>query len=293
MTAEENKILAIKYYSFFNGEALTTFEELMAPDFMMTIGSFPDPLYGPEGFKQLITMMRTAMPDLHFSVEHLVAQDDIVVGNWMSSGTHTGGPFVTAMGALPADGRQFTIHGISWLRIANGKIVESYVCEDAMGLLAQLGGLPSPEARTHLAATSEAERIINRYFIDVMTLGNLELINDLVTPDFSLTILTLPEPIRGPEGLRQFVTRLRGAFPELTFTVERVIVEGNFASARWNNAGTQVNPFLGVPATNKLIKDHGVDIFRLANGKIAEVWIYEHDLQLMQQLGVVEEAARV
>jgi steroid delta-isomerase-like uncharacterized protein len=161
-----------------------------------------------------------------------------------------------------------------------------------MGLLKQLGGLPSEE-RTHLSFTDEANAVINRYFNDVMTQGKLELIDDLVTPDFSLTILTLPEPIRGPEGLKQFVTRLRGAFPELKFDVERVIVEGNFVTARWKNAGMQTGAFLGVPATNKIIKDDGVDIFRLSNGRIADIWIYEHDLQLMQQLGVVPDPARV
>ncbi len=287
MTTEENKILAIKYYSFFNGAALTTIEDLLAPDFAMTIGSYPEPLSGPEDFKRLISMMRNAIPDLHFSVEHLVAQDDIVLGNWQSSGTHTGGPFVTGMGAIPADGRQFNIHGVSWLQIANGKIVESYVCEDAMGLIGQLGGLPSQQPLTHLASKDEVADIMDRYFDKVMTQGKLELIDELVTPEFALTILTLPEPIRGPEGLKQFVQRLRGAFPDLVFNVGKVISEGNFVTARWSNVGTQSGTFLGAPATNKSITDHGVDIFRLANGKIAEIWIYEHDLQLMQQLGVV------
>jgi steroid delta-isomerase-like uncharacterized protein len=293
MTIEDNKTLAIQYYSFFNGEALTTIEDLIAPDFQMTIGSYPAPLSGPEGFRQLITMMRGALPDLHFTVEHLVAQDDIVVGNWMSSGTHKGGPFVTGMGALPADGHQFTIHGVSWLRIANGKLVESYVCEDAMGLITQLGGLPSQAPLTHLSSKGEVADIMERYFNGVMSQGKLELIDDLVTPEFALTILTLPAPIRGPEGLKQFVTRLRGAFPDLTFSVGSVIAEGNFVTVRWNNTGMQSGAFLGAPATNKVVTDHGVDIFRIANGKIAEIWIYEHDLQLMQQLGVVKEPATV
>lgn len=293
MSAEANKALALKYYSFFNGDPSTTFEELIAPEFVMTIGSYPNPLYGPEGFRQLITMMRGALPDLHFSVENLVSQGDTVVGSWMSSGTHRGGPFVTGLGAIPGDGRQFTIHGISWLRIANGKLVESYVCEDAMGLLKQLGGLPSQEKPTHLAPLSEVQQLMQRYFIDVMSQGKLDLIDDLVTSDFSLTILTLPEPIRGPEGLKQFVSRLRGAFPDLLFTLEQVIAEGNFVAARWSNGGIQSGEFLGAPATNKRITDHGVDIFRVANGRIASIWIYEHDLQLMQQMGVVEEPARV
>ena len=288
MTAEENKAIAIKYYSIFNGEDLAQINDLMSSDFVMTIGSYPKPLYGPDGFKQLISMMRSALPDLHFALNHLIAQDNIAVGHWTSSGTHTGGPFVTGMGALPADGHQFTIHGISWLRIENGKIVESYVCEDAIGLVKQLGGLPSQNAPTHLATTDEKENLISRYFNEVMTQGNLQLIDDLVTPDFTLIILTLPEPIRGPEGLKQFVTRLRGALPDLQFTLEHQITEGDKVTARWTNVGTHKNTFLGAPPTGKRITDHGVDIFRIANNRIAELWIYEHDLQLMQQLGVVD-----
>lgn len=293
MSIAENRELAIKYYSIFNGDDLASLEDFISPEFVITIGSYPDPLYGPEGFRQLITMMRTALPDLHFSVQQLIAGEDVAVGHWTSSGTHTGGPFVIALGALPADGRQFTIHGISWLRIKDGKLIESYVCEDAVGLAKQLGGLPSEAAPTHLPTPPDKEALIRRYFDDVMTQGNLDVIDDLVTPDFTLTILTLPAPIRGPEGLKQFVTRLRGALPDLKFTLGDYISEGNNIVARWSNVGIQTGEFLGAPATHKVITDHGVDIFRIAHDKIAEVWIFEHDLQLMQQLGAIPVSTHV
>jgi steroid delta-isomerase-like uncharacterized protein len=293
MSSEESKVIALKYYSVFNSQNLAEIEEFIDPEFVITIGSYPDPLYGPEGFRQLISMMHAALPDLHFSLNHLIAQDNIAVGDWTSSGTHTGGPFVTAAGALPANGNQFTIHGISWLRIENGKLKESYVCEDAIGLLKQLGGLPTDAKPTHLATVPEKGDLVKRYFEDVMTQGKLDLIDDLVTPDFTLTILTLPDPIRGPEGLKQFVTRLRGALPDLNFTLGEYITEGDKVVARWKNVGTHAGSFLGAAPTGKSVSDHGVDIFRIANGKIAEIWIYEHDLQLMQQLEAISLPASV
>ena len=291
MSTDETKIIAIKYYSMFNGGNLAAIEDLMAPDFTMTIGSVAEPLHGPEGFRQLITMMRSAFPDLHFALKHLIAQDDIAVGHWTSSGTHAGEPFITIRGTLPASGRQFAIKGVSSLRIANGKIVESYVCEDAMGFLQQLGALPSQTEPTRLPSPREQEALIRRYFNEVMNQGMLELIDDLVTPDFAFRIVTRPEPIRGPEGLKQFVTMLRGALPDLHFTLEHQIIEGNTVVARWSNAGTHTGEFLGAAPTNKRITDHGVDIFQIIDGKIAEILVYDHDLQLMRQLGFISVPA--
>lgn len=68
-------------------------------------------------------------------------------------------------------------------------------------------------------------------------------------------------------------------------TVERQkIDEGDKVAARCFITGTHKGEFLGIPPTGNEVKDQGLDIFRVANGKILEIWVNEHDLGLMQQL---------
>src|SRR5262249_61552341 len=97
MTIEEqNRAIAMRYYNeIMNQGNLATIDELMSPDFLFTIPTHPEPFRGPEGFKQLVTMLRGAFPDMHLSVEHLLVEGDTVVGHWTGQGTHTGGKLHT------------------------------------------------------------------------------------------------------------------------------------------------------------------------------------------------------
>jgi steroid delta-isomerase-like uncharacterized protein len=291
-TEEENKAIARRYYREIMSEGnLAVIDELVAPDFVFSIPTHPDPYYGPEGFKQLVTMLHGAFPDVHFIVEDLLAQGDTVVGHWTGTGTHTGGPLHTVMGDIPASGKGFTIDGMTWLRIVNGKIVESRGNEDTLGLLTQIGVIPSQSAPPQPTSPEQNEALVSRYFNEVMNQGKLEVIDEIMAPNFAFSIPTLPEPIRGPEGMKQFVTGLRTGFPDIHFTVERHIVDGNKAAARWIITGTHLGPFLGVPPSGHKVKDQGIDIFHIANGKIVNIWVNENDLGLLQQMGVIPSAA--
>src|SRR5262249_37294086 len=131
------------------------------------------------------------------------------------------------------------------------------------------------------------ELLVSRYFNEVMNEGKLEVIDEIAAHNFAFRIPTLPEPIRGPDGFKQFVTGLRNGFPDIHFTVEREIADGDKVAVRWLITGTHQGPFLGVPPTGKHVQDQGIDIFHIADNKILEIWVNENDLGLMQQLGVV------
>ncbi len=285
--SEQNKAIARRYYDeIMNQGNLATIDELMSADFLFTIPTHPDPYHGPDGFKQLVTMLRGAFPDVHLSVEHLLAEGDTVVGHWTGSGTHRGGPLHTVVGDIPPTNKRFTIDGMSWLRIVDGKIVESLANEDTLGLLQQIGVLPS-ESTPITTTPKQNKAIVARYFNEIMNEGKLNVIEEIMSPNFAFRIPTLPEPIRGHEGMRQFVTGLRNAFPDIKFTVEREIAEADKVASRWRIVATHKGEFLGVPPTGNYVQDQGLDIFRIANGKIAEIWVNENDLGLMQQLGAI------
>lgn len=289
---EQNKAIAQRYYSeIMNAGKLATIDELMSPEFLFTIPTHPDPYHGPEGFKKLVTMLRGAFPDVHLTVEHLLAEGDTVVGHWTARGTHTGGALHTVMGDIPASGKAFKIDGMSWLRMKDGKIVESLANEDTLGLLFQLGVIPAPPAVAPATTPEQNKMIARRYFNELMNEGRLSTISAILAPDFAFRIPTLPEPVHGHEGMRQFVTGLRSAFPDLKFTIDREMADGDKVAVRWIITGTHQGEFLGAPPSGNKIKDQGVDIFRFRDGKIAEIWVNENDLGLMVQLGVIPAAA--
>jgi steroid delta-isomerase-like uncharacterized protein len=287
MSLEENKAIARRYYDdIFNQGNLAVADEILAPDFVFTVSSYPEPIHGREAFKQqLVMMMRSALPDWHFTVKDMVAQGDRVVGHWIASGTHTGEPLRLTTGIIPANGKRFEIEGMSWFRIVNGKITESLINEDALGMATQLG-IPL-EASPQSAATQHNGTLASRYFIEVMNQGKLEVVEEIASPDFQLHIPTLPEPMRGREGLKQFAMRVRHGLPDVHFTIERHIVDGDQVAVRWTLTGTHLGEFLGIPPTGRPVTDVGSDLFRIAKGQIVEIRIIENDLALMQQLGVI------
>jgi len=285
---DKNKAVARRYYDeILNQGRLDVIDELMSPDFWFTIPTHPEPFKGPQGFKDLTTMLRGAFPDVHLYVQHLLAEGDTVVGHWRGTGTHTGGPLHTVAGDIPASGKSFDIDGMSWLRIKDGKITESLANEDTLGLLMQIGVIPAPPAPAPATPPAQNKQITRRYFNQLMNEGQLQIIPEIMTTDFAFRIPTLPEPIHGHEGMKGFVTGLRTAFPDIHFEIDREMAEGDKVATRWVITGTHLGPFLGAPPTKNKIKDQGIDIFRLRDGKIAEVWVNENDLGLMQQIGVI------
>jgi steroid delta-isomerase-like uncharacterized protein len=93
--------------------------------------------YGPEGLRIAVAEYRAAFPDLRVTVEDLVTAGDTVVHRFTLRGTHAG-PFL----GIPPTGRAVTAAGIAIDRLVGGKVAESWVVLDALGLLRQLGASP-------------------------------------------------------------------------------------------------------------------------------------------------------
>jgi predicted ester cyclase len=89
---------------------------------------------GPESMRALISMLRTAFPDLHFQIEHLVAEGDVVAGRLTMSGTQEG----PLMG-MPPTGRKVSQNHMHFVRFRHGKAVEHWGVRDDMTMMRQLG----------------------------------------------------------------------------------------------------------------------------------------------------------
>ncbi len=119
MSAEENKARFRRMYEEgFNQSNLAVAEELTAPDFINHEAP-PGKDRGPESMRQLIPMLRAAFPDLHFTIEDLVAEGDTVAGRLTMSGTHEG----SLMG-MPPTGRPVRQSHMHFVRFRDGKAID-------------------------------------------------------------------------------------------------------------------------------------------------------------------------
>ena len=278
------------FYEVFNKGDMQALEEICSPDFVFTLPTHEEPFRGVEGYKGLVNMLRGCFPDVHFAIEDQVVSDDKVLTRWTARGTHTGIPFPTVIGDVPAAGNRFNIEGMTWHHVVDGKLAEVTANEDGIGLIVQLGkvlfpGMPS--ATMTPAPAEENLAIAQRYFDEIINQGNLDTIDELMAPNFAFHIPTLPDPVRGPEGMKGFVTGLRGGFPDITFTPDYMIAEGPRVAARYHMTGTHTGDFLGVPPSNKAITDVGSDIFHISDGKFIGIWVAEDAVGLLTQMGVL------
>ena len=138
MSAEENKAIVRRFYELLNTGDLTGVDELCDTHYVFNRPGSAGQM-DREGFKQFVTMVYTAFPDLQSAIEDLIAEGDQVALRFTRRGTHQG-----EFRGIPPTGKQVTWTGMEIYRIAAGKLAETWVSVDALGLLQQLGAVPAP-----------------------------------------------------------------------------------------------------------------------------------------------------
>ncbi len=142
MSTEENKATVRRAIEEgWNQGHVAVFDELNALNFINHDPGAPD-VRTNEDYKRWVTESLSAFPNLHITIEDLVAEGDQVATRWTFRGTHTGD--LVAPIALPATGKQVTVTGISIVRFAGGKAIEAWFQGDTLGFLQQLGVIPVP-----------------------------------------------------------------------------------------------------------------------------------------------------
>ncbi len=133
--------------------------------------------------------------------------------------------------------------------------------------------------------------LVRRELEEVYGAGDLDLVDEIVAAAFVGHDPALPEPIRGPAGVKDAVTLYRTAFPDLRLTIERQVGEGELVVTHWTARGTHQGELFGIAPTGKQATVTGISIDRISDGKIAEDWTNWDTLGLLQQLGAVPAPA--
>ena len=276
-----NKWIAMRYFKEIMTDGnLGSIYELLAPDFVFTLPTHPEPYRGPDGFKELVTMLHGCFPDFYIHAKDMVGMGDMVVTRWRGGGTHLGGAIHTVAGDIPPSGRYFEIDGMSWHHFKDGLITEVIGHEDTIGMFQQLGIAPSPRT---VSTPEQNLALAHRFFDELLNQGHFSAMDELLADNFEFTLPTMPA-LSGKDALRGYVSFLRQAFADLKFEVVRELASDNRVVMRWHITGKHVGEFNGVPPSGNQVDEYGIDFFEFWGGKIKAVHVVANQLGLTNQI---------
>jgi len=124
-------------------------------------------------------------------------------------------------------------------------------------------------------------------FVEFINTASEKLAVELVSPDAVFHVPGRPEPVRGPSGYLEIIGMMRGGFPDIQWSLEEMIAEGDMVAARFTMRGTHEGAFFGVPPTGKKVEVQAMNFYRFSGGKIVEEHGQPDLLGLMQQIGAI------
>ena len=137
MSSEQNKAIVRRLLEEPWKGDLGVVDELIDHNYVGHDPSIPEPLRGPDGFKENVSTYREAYSDAQITVDEQIAEGDKVATRWTARGKHDG----DLMGVAPT-GKQVKVSGLTLSRLANGKVIEDYTNWDTFGMMRQLGIVP-------------------------------------------------------------------------------------------------------------------------------------------------------
>jgi steroid delta-isomerase-like uncharacterized protein len=137
--------------------------------------------------------------------------------------------------------------------------------------------------------SAEESKDIVRRFWGVWEEGNIDLVDELLAPDYVNHTPATPDQPTGPEGVKGVVGMFRNGMPDLRVVIQDMIAEGDKVAVRYTLEGTHEGEFFGIPPTGRRLSIKSIAVERVSEGRIREHWRVTDSLDMMQQLGVVSE----
>ena len=136
-------------------------------------------------------------------------------------------------------------------------------------------------------SAEENKTLYRRMIEEVFNGGDLDLVDELISPDYLGHDPSMPEEVRGPEGMRRYVRMLRSAFPDMRIEVEDQLADEYRVATRYVFYGTHEGELMGIPPTGNRVRMSGIGIDSFSDGKLVESWDSPDTLGMMHQLGAI------
>lgn len=124
-------------------------------------------------------------------------------------------------------------------------------------------------------------------FVEFINSASEKLAYELVSPEAVFHVPGRPEPMIGPAGYLAIIGMMRGGFPDVQWTAEELICEGDKVAARFTMRGTHRGQFMSVPPTERPVTMQALNIYHLKNGKIIKEYGAPDMLCLLAQIGAL------
>ena len=136
--------------------------------------------------------------------------------------------------------------------------------------------------------TTEANKaLVRRWIEEGWNAGNLSIVDEIYDPNVVQYEPSSPAPVTNSEALKQYIGTFLTAFPDIHFTIDDLLAEADKVLWRFTARGTHTGPLMNIPPSGKSTNVTGMVLFRIANDKIAEVWVNFDTLGMLQGMGVI------
>jgi steroid delta-isomerase-like uncharacterized protein len=300
-TSAENLEVVLSFFEEgMNGADLSVFDQIAAPDIVYYGATVGDD-NGLEAVKRIYGEALTGFPDIQYTLLSSVADGDAVALRYRVEGIHSGD-----FRGLAPTGNTITWNHTTFAHVACGRISEMWAEIDQLDRLQEFGILAAegPAARMAGAASrpaatpmmpadsascapqspEETVAVVDRVRAEVYNTGNFDVMPEIFAEGYLHGSANGPDAVGIAEGARRiggFVT----ALPDLEWTFDEVIAEGDRVAARWTTRGTHDGDLLGFAPTGKPVEFTGISFFTVRCGKIVEFQTEMDAAGLLEQVG--------
>ena len=137
----------------------------------------------------------------------------------------------------------------------------------------------------------ENKAVVRRFFDEFANKGDSSVIDEIYSPQFVMHVVDGPSV--GVDSARRGYPSFRDAFPDVKYTIEDMIAEGDMVAFRMTIEGTHLGRFMNVAPTGRKIRYSRFGIIRLEHGKWAEGWVLTNQMSLLQQLGAIPPTSEI
>ncbi len=283
-----------------NGGDLDVFDTVAVPDVVYAGATVGDES-GLEALKRIYGEALTGFPGIQYSFLTSVASDDIVAVRYFVEGIHNGD-----FRGLAPTGDTITWNHSTFARVECGQITEMWAEVNQLDRLGQFGilteegpaarmaSVPAPPAATPEMASGSANcapqspetvvAVVDRLRAEVYNDGNVDVMPEIVADGYLHGSANGPDAIGIEEGAQRIGGYVTG-LPDLEWTFDEVILQGDQVAARWTIRGTHEGDLLGFAATGNPVEFTGISFFTVRCGKIIEFQTEMDVTSLLEQVG--------